>query len=128
MSRLGYALLLLVPALMVGYLLWQVEPSRMARIGRNAWVGVRTGATMQSDAAWVAAHEAAWPMARLGARLSLAWMLSPLLAVPLVPRESVEPVVATATIGGMTLLFVFLMIAAVRAQRAAQDVNRRQGR
>lgn len=52
---------LLLAALGPVVVLWQARPAVMARRGRDAWIGLRTAATMRSEAAWVEGHEAAWP-------------------------------------------------------------------
>lgn len=65
------AAVLLIAALGPVAVLWQARPAVMARRGRNAWIGLRTAATMRSEAAWVAGHEAAWPLMRVASIVSL---------------------------------------------------------
>lgn len=49
------------------YTLWQANPDRMERLGRNAAVGMRSVATTKSEKAWNSAHKAAWPKVKQGA-------------------------------------------------------------
>lgn len=114
------ALALAFAALAV-FTLWQARPKRMARLGRNAWIGMRSYATARSDDAWNVAHQAAWPMVRVAALLIL---ISAVLAVSI---AATSPDAAPSTgmiclIGGMMAYGVFMVLGFVRANSAANDM------
>ncbi|WP_407643848.1 SdpI family protein [Enteractinococcus helveticum] len=54
----------------------------MQRLGRNAAVGIRSSATMKSDAAWNAGHRAAWPKVKQGSVVLLIGSLVSAGAIP----------------------------------------------
>lgn len=84
---------------------------------RNRIVGMRTRATLASDAAWQAAHRAsAWSLAAAGV-ISVALGLYLLVARP---SRSTEAAVALAASGA---LLVLVVIGGVQAHRVARRTN-----
>ncbi|MEZ0167021.1 SdpI family protein [Kineococcus sp. LSe6-4] len=124
MGKFGYLSALLVLALLMAYSLWQLQPSRMNKLGRNSWVGMRSDATTRSDAAWLAAHKSSWPLSKIAGTVGIAVVLSAALAILVVPPSAVEPVAAVAIIGGIATYTALLVFAFIRAQKAAERVNR----
>ncbi len=121
-SSWPHAVPLLVLALLSLYTGWQLRPARMARLGPNAWIGMRSGNTTASAAAWQAGHAASWPLSRLGSGSSLVVFPVGVLGVTLAPASAAEVVSSAAGIGGTVLLMVFLVLAYRRADRAARSV------
>lgn len=83
---------------------------------RNAWVGLRTGATTASDEAWTVAHRAARPMVRKAWVLGVAWAAG--IGVALIlgafpDAVSLFPLAGTLAVGALTVW------AGVIAHRAA---------
>lgn len=64
-------ILIVVLALIPAYTLWQLWPPRMERLGRNAWIGLRTVTTSKSEEHRRASHRAAWPWVILTCGLTL---------------------------------------------------------
>ena len=83
---------------------------------RNHWVGIRTPATMSSDAAWRAAHAAArgWAVAS-GAVIALSG-----LGVLLVAALGSTGLLAAVAVGGAVLGSVLLVFGALRADAAVR--------
>jgi uncharacterized membrane protein len=82
------------------------------RLRRNQVAGIRTAATLRSDAAWRAGHAAAVPLSDLG---GVALGLSGLVA--LWARRA--PVFAGVLLSGTLVAIVLLLLGARRAVRAA---------
>lgn len=68
-TAIGLGLLLIVSGSVIAIV---AAKARNGTLGRNWIVGVRTRKTLESDAAWTAAHEAAAPPLRLAAAGPLA--------------------------------------------------------
>ena len=88
------------------------------RLGRNRLVGIRTRATLTSDAAWAAAHRAAAP--------ALSWAGATAMGIGVVLatlRPSTGDTVALAIAGGVITLGLVAAGSAkgLRAARAAGD-------
>lgn len=112
---------LIVYAFLPSFMLWVCWPPRMKRLGRNAWVGIRTATTTHSEEAWTSAHRAAWkPMVWS----SVAMYAVLLAAVPVVrqgtPSSTQTETAVTAGTIGLSIYGVGVVIAAVVAQRAAK--------
>lgn len=91
-------------------------------VGRNAWVGIRTKATMASDAGWAAAHQATKPVIRVCALciagasvLTLAWIGSAALTGLWVALG--------VLIVGITVLVCVVVPIANRAARQATEAQ-----
>lgn len=98
-----------------GLLIWLAGATAHGRVGRNRWTGIRTRATLRSDAAWLAAHRRAlWPT-RLGGVCSLAGGLEALL--PLSEGAFSGAVLAAAA--GMVVCVSYAGVVGVRAARSA---------
>lgn len=82
------------------------------RIHNNGMVGIRTAATMRSEAAWLAGHRAAWPLARAAGIGIVA-----LTAVAVVLLVLGLPLAALAT--GFAGILVVLAAAIPIARRAS---------
>lgn len=109
-ARIGIGLLLLLTGAAVA-----AVSSRAAdgRLRRNALAGIRTGATLASEAAWVAGQQAARPLSDAG---GAAFGVTGLPAA-LAPRAAAFAGVALVGTGVATAL---LLVAARQAGRAAR--------
>lgn len=113
-------LLLVITACLVLYTLWQLQPARMERMGPNAWVGMRSPATVSSAAAWRAAHRAAWPTARDGSLMALALLAIAAVVIVMAPSEHQWEIGAIGMGAGMTAMVVSMLNAYRKAERAAK--------
>lgn len=120
------AIAFLVTALSIGvsiYTLWQANPTRMQRLGRNAAVGMRSSTTMKSDAAWNAGHRAAWPKVKQGSVLLL---VGSLVSLGVLPFTETNPGTAlwgvTVCISYVAYLWL-LLVGFKHANRAAQNLT-----
>jgi len=94
-------------------LLWVSWLSARGQLKRNGAVGIRSGATMASDAAWMAGHRAsAWAMA-VGSTVVLGAGVYLLVKKPERGRASL------VTLSAILVLVVFVAIGVVLANRAA---------
>lgn len=99
-----------------GLLIYVARATASGRIGRNAYFGIRTTATMNSDDAWLAAHRAGrtpteaagWCSAAIGGLLILVWSPAQLAIV--------------CGIGAVGML-VLTIWGAVRGVRAAKSTS-----
>lgn len=111
---------LIIPAaslVMVGALLaWLAHASDQQHLGRNGAVGIRTRATLRSDAAWAAGHRAAVPLTRLSAWASWLGAGTTIALLALDQVWAWMPLVA-----GYVAMFGLLMAATVQANRAARE-------
>ena len=89
-----------------------------ARLGRNAYAGVRTTSTMRSDAAWRAGHAAAVPLSDSAA---VVFVISGLAAL-LMRQSDAFPLVL---IGGSVVGTALLLVAARKAVLAAAAADQR---
>lgn len=95
----------------------------MERLGRNAAVGIRSSATMKSDAAWTAGHSAAWPKLKHG---SVSLLIGSLVSVAVLPLASTTggAVFWGATVCASYLAYLwFLFVGFQHAKQAAQDLT-----
>ncbi|WP_298801926.1 SdpI family protein [uncultured Pseudokineococcus sp.] len=122
MDVLAGLLVLAVTAAAILLVLRLVRPDAIERRGRNAWVGIRTGTTLRSEAAWVAAHRAAWPLVRGGSLAALAALA--LLGVAWLATGRGEDLLGLGSVGVM-LVWVAPLLASIgpahEAARAAED-------
>lgn len=96
--------------------LWLAYLCATGRLKRNGLVGMRTRATMATDAAWYAAHRAsAWSIA-VAALILLAVGVWLLLARP----GDVEA--RSAVLGTSLIVLVVVVIGGVQADRVAKSV------
>ncbi|MDF1705848.1 MAG: SdpI family protein [Aeromicrobium sp.] len=102
-------------ALLLG---WCAGASRAGTLERNALIGIRTRATMASDAAWAAGHHAAEPALRAAAwACGAAGLVGTVLAI-------VGTWLAGVAVGaGYGALLVMLVLATARASRAARATS-----
>ncbi|MCK0113863.1 SdpI family protein [Ornithinimicrobium sp. F0845] len=115
-------LLIVGMALLVLWSMWQLQPDRMVRKGPNAWVGMRSPATVASREAWAAAHRAAWPTARTGCILAIALLIAAaIFAIASSGLSQWE--IGSLALGAVTVvMLVTFLIAFRRAERAAESV------
>ena len=122
-ETVGVALLIACNLLVAAVIVGTTWAAATGRLGLNVAVGIRTPATMRSDAAWLAGHRAAWPVARAAGRVValLAVVATVLLLIG-------HPVAAMAC--GMAGLLLVLVAAipiarsAGAAARAVEEVPR----
>ncbi len=110
----------IIPAVSLGLvaalLSWLAHASERGQLGRNGAVGIRTSATMRSDAAWDAGHRAAASLTRWSAWSS--W-LGCIGAITLASMN--HPWVWLPLVAGYLAMFTLLMAATTRANRAARE-------
>lgn len=92
---------------------------------RNYFVGIRTAATLRSDAAWSAGHQAAEPLTRLTARVAAVTGIATLvLALSLRVAGVADSVAVTTTfvavVVGHLVILCLSIWSAVVANRAAR--------
>ena len=121
MTTLGGLVLLAGLALTVLLVLRLVRPEAMERRGRNAWIGIRTGTTMRSDAAWTAAHRAAWPLVRRGSAVALGGTV--LLGVVWLATGRSEDVLGLGVVAVVVVWTGFLLASVGPAHQAARDAD-----
>ena len=102
------------------FIMWMGGRMAEQRFQRNKWAGIRTPATMKSDAAWFAAHERAAPMMSTAGTLGAAAGLTGIIAALLGAGEGV---VVGLILGGALLMTVLLVAATVRGARAARELD-----
>lgn len=113
-----FAMGLLALGAMIHYVKNQVASGNL---GRNPAVGIRTRATMSSDAAWTAGHAAAAPL--LTATYLTAYavgVISAVLGVVLMLRDVEHLAVAVVPLAGVGAVITLLSLAANRANSAAR--------
>lgn len=119
------ALMVVVSALLVGSGWMVVEIARRAadgRIGPNRWAGTRTKATMSSDDAWQAAHQAGHDRTVQGGWAAIA---TGVLSIPIALAVGDSP---DATVGawgvavgvGSLILTILVCLGAWQSQQAAK--------
>lgn len=103
------------------YTWWQANPQRMQRLGRNAAVGIRSSATMNSDAAWHAGHRAAWPKVKQGSIVLLIGSLVSAVVLPFISATS-GIILWGAIICVSYLAYLWLLLLGFKhTQRASED-------
>ena len=85
------------------------------RIGVNSLVGLRFRYVRESDAAWQGGHQAALPTILTGTALSAGIAIASLFPVGVAAENAL-------TLVSVCVLFLFLIIGSVRANRAAMLV------
>ncbi len=104
------AVLLIVGGVLVGWLGWL---GRNGRLTRNAWAGIRTRTTMQSDGTWTAAHRAGGGWIIVGGIV----MIATGVAMLLTDDDTTASIVALVGTFG---LFVLVLIGGWLGQQAAK--------
>lgn|GEM_PF-2394708 len=104
------------------YTRWQANPQRMQGLGRNAAIGIRSSATMKSDAAWNAGHRAAWPKIKQASVVLLIGSLVSAGALPFISTTS-GTTLWGAIICVSYLAYLWLILVGFKhAQRAANNL------
>ncbi|MFC7431396.1 MULTISPECIES: SdpI family protein [unclassified Agrococcus] len=99
---------------------WMARAAASGRLGRNAVAGIRTRATLASDAAWLAAHRRAEGHMRAAAWCALTAGLAALVPMPM------PAVIVVVLLGAVGMLALSLRAAAVGGQ-AAHEVAEAPG-
>lgn len=95
------------------------------RLGPNGWVGIRTRATRSSEAAWVAAHTAGYPMTLRGGVAAIATSVAaPIVGVAVGNGDAERAVGAwgVALAAGGAVVTGLVVVGAVRGHAAAARV------
>jgi len=122
-------LMALVSALLVvsgAMAIWAARKAARGDLGPNGWIGIRTGATRSSEAAWLAAHRAAERLTIAGgvsiiASTALALVLAQVLGDQ-DPDRAVRIWSGVITVGTVVLV-AFIATAARRGHRAALETR-----
>jgi uncharacterized membrane protein len=115
---LVFAVGLIMLALMVHYLKSQVASGNF---GRNSAIGIRTKATMSSDAAWDAGHSAAAPMLTVAYLTAYAaGVITAAMVLALKLSDVDKPVFIVVPLCGMGLVIALVSAAAGKANSAAR--------
>jgi hypothetical protein len=112
---------LLTLGLLIQYMKKQVASGN---IQRNSAIGIRTKATMASDAAWARGHAASEPM--LTATFLTAYAagaISVALGVVMMVADSGNPAVLIVPLCGLVVVLGLLVAASVTANSAARAVG-----
>ena len=110
----------IVVAVLTAAALVQFTLTRSGSLDRNALIGIRTSATLSSDAAWKAGHQAAQPALLTTAVTGVVTLVAVLGLWFLVPTAATALAVVSAT--GLVVvagLFVRVALSANKAARAA---------
>ncbi|GAA3532714.1 hypothetical protein AFL01nite_19300 [Aeromicrobium flavum] len=95
---------------------WMARAAASGRLKRNAYAGIRTGSTMASDEAWLAAHQRAeHPTIRAAVCAFLAG-LAPVLPIG-------ENVLLAVVLVGAALILGFVIHGAIVGGRAARAAS-----
>lgn len=124
MSAAEYLPLVFCLLLLGGLFLAIARMGAAGTLRRNGLVGVRTAATMQSDAAWYAAHRVIAPVLRICAWAQIAGAAVVLALGLMVHNSAVIPV-------GLAFLILptiaMVVTAVTRGRSAANDAHLAQG-
>ena len=97
-------------------MLWLAYLSATERLKRNGTVGMRTRATLASDAAWYAAHRSsAWSVAVAG-------LIFLCVGIWLLAIQPDEAGARTAVLGSAMAVLVVIVIGGIQADRVAKGV------
>lgn len=96
--------------------LWLSRATASGRVRRNQIAGIRTRATLASDAAWLAAHRRAQPLTAAAGWCAIAAGSVALVPVPM-------PAVVVAVLVGAIAMIVLTLCAAAVGGRAARDAD-----
>ena len=99
-----------------GVVAWVGWRSAAGRLGRNWLVGIRVPATLESDAAWEAAHRAA------GSHMFVGGVV-PMVAGPFLLSGPTNGVGAVVVLAALAWLLTWVVAAGITAQRAARSVD-----
>lgn len=96
------------------------RPDRIARLGRNAVFGIRTGKTTRSETAWRIGHEAAWPYVKWSS-IALIAILVTVIVFALGLQGASRGAAAALGSSGAVLLWLAGLIVGVRSAHHAID-------
>lgn len=94
---------------------------RSNRISRNGAIGIRTRATMASDAAWSRGQKAGAPWVLAGAIAAAVATVAGLTALFITDFEPSQVVNATIILPGFALIIAMLVTSGVVASKAANE-------
>ncbi|WP_237209335.1 SdpI family protein [Rothia nasimurium] len=121
MSAADYLPLVFCLLLLGGLFLTIARMGAAGTLRRNGLVGIRTAATMQSDAAWYAAHRAIAPVLRICAWAQIVGAAVVLILGLMAHNSAVIPV----GLAFLILPTIAMMVAAMtRGTSAANDAHR----
>lgn len=121
MSAVEYLPLVFSLLLLGGLFMAIARMGAAGTLSRNGLVGVRTAATMQSDAAWYAAHRAIAPVLRICAWAQIVGAAVVLILGLMAHNSAVIPV----GLAFLILPTIAMMVAAMtRGTSAANDAHR----
>jgi len=113
----GMAVFLGILLIVVGLLLADVgRRSHSGTLARNWWIGIRTNATLAWDDAWEAAH-------RAGGMLLTIAAIGPIVGGLIVFFQPSNAVGASVMIIALGWLLVFVIVAGIKGQRAANAID-----
>lgn len=100
-----------------GGLLWTAWTGSQRRLRRNRFVGIRTRATLRSDAAWTAAHEDAAGPLGVGAGFTA------LAGLAVLVSGLDDPIGLTAACVGVAICLVSVVVGARKGIAAARRAD-----
>ncbi|MBC9943116.1 SdpI family protein [Leucobacter sp. cx-328] len=112
-----------------GFLLfWLARRGASGALKRNQFAGIRTSATLASDAAWFAAHKASEKQTRIGGYGGIVGGLGALAAGAMsaarAPQEACIAVFLASTLGTSIWMLAWVLRGAAVGQKAALDIPR----
>lgn len=113
---------ILIAALMAAAgaaIIWTARAGASGRLRRNNWAGIRTRATLASDDAWLAAHQAARRPTEAGGWIAVVAGL----AIMVLPAQT-EIAIVVGALGGSVLMLGFVLLGARRGTVAARQTTR----
>lgn len=103
------------------------NPRRMSRLGPNAYIGLRTPLTTQSQENWSLAHRTAWPYVASSSVLLV--ILLPALAYWSFSEsgETTELISGLGTAGAVVIWLVILLVGSGAAHSKIREHEAREG-
>ncbi|WP_044032670.1 SdpI family protein [Corynebacterium ulcerans] len=125
MSVVSYFILVVGLLLIAGLNYGLNKATASGSLVRNNLIGIRTYATLSSDAAWITGHKAAMPYVRYSAYVGILGAVVSLVALYLVTRDGTisHNAVYALPITFFIVQLLLLIVASIKANAAAQTVQ-----
>jgi uncharacterized membrane protein len=107
-----------IPLLLAGLLMvWIASRARTRTLPPNSWIGIRTTATLSSEAAWRRGHAAAWASLLIGGLGLVAASIGALIAG--------DDFAIVAAMSGCAWIVIWLFVGSGAAAKAARQQDSR---